>query len=62
MSNAIQTKSRLVSIRDLLEHEEQALSRLNDKRLVDVLVTIEDLKLELSRATGALETTGGLPG
>jgi hypothetical protein len=58
MSNPIQTKSRLASIRDLLEHEEQALSRLNDKRLVDVLVMIEDLKLELSLAIGALESEG----
>jgi hypothetical protein len=55
MSNAIETKSRVVSIRDVLEHEEQALFRLNDKRLLDVLVTIEDLKLELSQVIEALE-------
>jgi hypothetical protein len=56
MSAAIDTKSRLVSIRDVLEREAQALSRFNDKRLVGVLVVIEDLKLELSEAIGVLES------
>jgi hypothetical protein len=40
----------------LLEHEEQALCHFNDKRLVDVLVVIEDLKLELSEAIDVLES------
>ena len=55
MSNAIETTSRLVSIRDVLEHEEQALTHLNDARLLDVLIEIEELKLELSQAIAALE-------
>jgi hypothetical protein len=41
MSTDIETTSRLVSIRDVLEHEEQALAHLNDVRLLDVLVGIE---------------------
>lgn len=55
-SSFAEVKSRLVSIRDVLEHEEQALSRLNGGRLLDVLVTIEDLKLELSHAIDALDS------
>jgi hypothetical protein len=54
-SSFVEVKSRLVSTRAVLEHEEQALSRLNDRRLLDVLVTIQDLKLELSHAIDALE-------
>jgi hypothetical protein len=56
MSTAIETKSRLVNIRAVLEQEQQALCRFNDKRLVDVLVVIEDLKLELSEAIDVLES------
>ena len=56
MSTVIETSSRLVSIRDVLEHEAEALSRSNDKRLVDVLVVIEDLKLELSKTIAVLES------
>jgi hypothetical protein len=55
-SSFVEVKSRLVSTRAVLEHEEQALSRLNDTRLLDVLVTIQDLKLELSHAIDALES------
>jgi hypothetical protein len=58
LSTAIETRSRLVSIRDVLEHEADALSRFNDKLLVDVLVRIEALKLELSKAIAVLDSEG----
>jgi hypothetical protein len=55
MRDAEDATSRLTWLYELLEHEARALRRLGDRRLLPVLVEIDDLSRELSRTRAQLE-------
>ena len=48
----------LRSIRAVLEREGHALARRHDRRLLDVLVEIDELKLSIARTLGKLGVDG----
>lgn len=50
----LETWSRLSSVLDVLEHEADALRRLNDRRLEGVLGQIALLRAEIVAALGSL--------
>jgi hypothetical protein len=47
---------RLLALRTVLEREGGALARIDDERLLDVLVEIDELKLSIANALGSLAT------
>ena len=51
--------ARLAHLRDMLEHEAQALRRLADERLLDVLVEIEETRLALHNALQTFKANFG---
>jgi hypothetical protein len=50
----LEARSRLTSVLELLEHEADALQRLNDERLENVLRQIALLRAEIVAALGSL--------
>ena len=59
---SLEARSRLSSILDVLEHEAQALQRLEDPRLNDAMDAIANLQVEilatLTELRSGLETNG----
>ena len=53
--NAEEAASRLARLHELLEHESCALTNIGDRRLLPVLVEIDELTRELSRTRAQLE-------
>ena len=55
MQDAEDATSRLTWLHELLEHEAHALRRLGDRRLLPVLVEIDELSREITRTRAQLE-------
>src|SRR3954449_464021 len=55
MEHAEEETFRLTRLRELLEHEARALGELGDRRLLPVLVEIDELSRELARTRDQLE-------
>jgi len=55
MQDAEEATSRLMQLHDLLEEEASALRTLGDRRLLPVLVEIDELSRELRRTRAQLE-------
>ncbi len=55
MQHAEEAASRLTRLHELLEHEARALGALGDRRLLPVLVEIDELSRELARTRAQLE-------
>jgi len=55
MQHAEEATFRLTRLRELLEHEARALGELGDRRLLPVLVEIDELSRELARTRAQLE-------
>jgi hypothetical protein len=61
----IEARARLSSVRDVCEHERQALENLRDPRLKGVLESISSLQAEIAAALGSLhapDENGGVGG
>jgi hypothetical protein len=55
MQDAEEATSRLMQLHELLEEEASALRTLGDRRLLPVLVEIDELSRELRRTRAKLE-------
>jgi hypothetical protein len=55
MQHAEEATSRLARLHELLEHEARVLGELGDRRLLPVLVEIDELTRELARTRAQLE-------
>ena len=59
MQDAQEATSRLTRLHELLEREARALRRLGDRRLLAVLVEIDELSRELRRTRAQLQPQAG---